>query len=153
MIGMERGNVVIRAAGPADEAVFRALWQGFQDHYDMELPGEVTDSTWARLMDPACPMQLRLAEVGGAVRGFLLYQHHPSSWVVGDDCYLEDLFVDPGARGLGLGRALIADVMALAKAAGWHRIYWLTEMENATARRLYDSVAEWDGHIRYRRTL
>jgi GNAT superfamily N-acetyltransferase len=146
-------GLVIRGAGPADEVVFRELWQGFLGHYDMTLPEAVTASTWARILDPGCAMALRLVEVEGKVLGFALHQHHPSSWVEGDDCYLEDLYVRPEARGQGLGRALIEDLMALARARGWHRIYWLTEQDNVAARRLYDSLAPDDNHIRYRRAL
>ena len=46
-------------------------------------------------------------------------------------------------------RALIA----LARARGWHRLYWHTDEGNATARKLYDSYVQTDGHVRYRLTL
>ncbi len=146
-------SVTIHDAGPRDEAAFRRLWAGFQAYYAMELPPAVTDSTWARIQSTDSPMALRLAWVQGAVVGFALYQHHPSSWVLGDDCYLEDLFVMPDLRGQGIGRALIEDLKSLARSRGWHRIYWLTEQDNAAARRLYDTQAPNDNHIRYRVTL
>lgn len=145
--------VEIRDLGPEDEADFRRLWQGFLDYYQMSLPQPVTDATWSRLMDPACTMKARVAQVDGVVAGFALHQHHPSSWVLGDDCYLEDLFVDPAFRGQGLGRALIEDLMALARSRGWHRIWWATDQDNEGARKLYDSLASCDNHVRYRRVL
>ena len=144
---------VIRKATPADEAAWRTLWQGFLDYYDEPLDPAITTRTWERLMDPACPMKARLAEVDGAVLGFAIHQNHPSTWVMGNDCYLEDLFVSPDARGQGLGRALIEDLMALARANGWHRLYWNTDATNATARKLYDSFVKDDGHVRYRLRL
>ena len=143
----------IREAVPGDEAAFRRLWAAYLDYYAMPLAEEVTAATWARILDPGAPMGLRLIEVAGAVEGFALYLHHPSSWVTGDDCYLEDLFVAPQRRGQGLGRALIEDLMALARRQGWHRIYWMTDADNTRARALYDSVATCDNHLRYRRTL
>lgn len=146
-------SVTIRTARPEDEAAFRALWQGFCDGYDMTLPPEVTSHTWARLLDPACPMVARLAVADNAVVGFALHQHHPSTWVLGDDGYLEDLYVAPAARGQGAGAALIEDLIAIGRTAGWRRIYWLTEITNTTARRLYDRYCDNDGHIRYRMTL
>ena len=144
---------MIRAATPLDESDFRRLWQGFCDVYDMTLPPEVTSFTWARLMDPANPMTLRLACLDGTPQGFAIHQHHPSTWVMGDDGYLEDLFVAPEARGQGLGRALIEDLIAIGRQNGWRRLYWLTEITNATARHLYDQFCDNDGHIRYRMTL
>ncbi|MGL4281386.1 MAG: GNAT family N-acetyltransferase, partial [Albidovulum sp.] len=101
----------------------------------------------------ASPLKARLAVIGGEVAGFAIRQHHPSTWVMGEDCYLEDLFVAEIARGHGAGRALIDDLRTLAKAKGWHRLYWHTDRNNARARALYDSYVEEDGHVRYRMTL
>ncbi len=143
----------IRDATPADEAAWRALWQGYLDFYRHPLPQAVTDFTWARLMDPASALKARLAVAEGTVLGFAIHQHHPSSWVLGDDGYLEDLFVSDAARGRGTGRALIEDLYAIARARGWHRVYWMTEITNTAARKLYDSLAPCDDHIRYRREL
>ncbi len=145
--------MIIRDAGPGDRADWIRLWQGFLDYYDTALPQEVTDFTWTRLMDPACAMKMRLAVLDGCAVGFAIHQHHPSTWVLGDDCYLEDLFVDPSTRGQGIGRALIEDLMTLARARGWKRLYWNTNLDNANARHLYDSFVENDGHVRYRLTL
>lgn len=144
--------MIIRDAMPGDRAAWMPLWQGFLDYYETSLDRAITDHTWTRLMDPASPMKMRLAKDGGLV-GFAIHQHHPSTWVMGDDCYLEDLFVSPAARGQGIGRALITDLQNLARARGWNRLYWHTNEGNATARRLYDSITPADGHIRYRMSL
>jgi GNAT superfamily N-acetyltransferase len=143
----------LRDAKHCDEIDFLRLWQGFTDGYGLELPPGVTAFTWARLLDPANPLAARLACVNGVPQGFAIHQHHPSTWVMGDDGYLEDLYVAPEARGQGLGRALIEDLIAIGRARGWRRLYWLTEISNATARRLYDQFCSDDGHIRYRMTL
>ena len=143
-------SLQIRDAVASDQAAWRRLWQGFLDFYATNLPEEITAFTWARLMDPAHPMTVRLAFDGEAMLGFAIHHHHCSTWVMGDDCYLEDLFVTAEARGQGVGRALIEDLKSLAKSKGWNRLYWHTNAENATARKLYDSFAPSDGHIRYR---
>ena len=150
---MKAQDTTIRDAVPGDEAAWRALWQDYLSYYGVDLDPAITAMTWARLLDPASPLKARLAEAAGEVQGFAIHQHHPSSWVPGDDCYLEDLFVAPEARGKGVGRALISDLMTLARAQGWHRLYWHTDQDNATARRLYDSIVPSDGHIRYRLKL
>ncbi len=146
-------TVLIRDAEPADETRWRALWSAYLAYYRTDLPPQVTDATWARILDPDSRMSCRLAEQDGTVVGFAVWHHHLASWHVADDCYLEDLFVDPAARGGGIGRALLDDLFALARARGFGRIYWHTNTDNARARALYDSYAPADGHIRYRLTL
>ena len=143
----------IRDARPQDRAAWLALWQAYLEFYHTELAPGVTEASWARLMDPASALNMRLAVEGGQVRGFAIHLHHASTWVLGDDCYLEDLFVAPEARGQGLGRALIEDLMALSRQKGLHRIWWMTEMTNTAARKLYDRLAPCDDHIRYRKAL
>ncbi len=146
-------DFTIRDATTADEAGWRKLWQAYLTFYDHPLPETTTAFTWARLMSPESPLNARLALAGDRVAGFAIRQHHPSTWVEGDDCYLEDLFVDETLRGAGIGRALIDDLAALARARGWKRLYWHTGRDNARARALYDSYVPEDGHVRYRLTL
>lgn len=145
--------MIIRWADAKDETAWRQLWAGFLDYYEMSLAPEITDFTWKRLMDPASPLKVRLACEGAAVLGFAIHQHHPSTWVMGEDCYLEDLFVSADARGKGVGRALLQDLADHARTQGWKRLYWNTDASNETARRLYDSFTPDDGHVRYRMTL
>ncbi len=145
--------VTVRDATAADETVWRRLWEEFLAYYGVNLTEAVTDHTWGRLMLPACALKARLAEVDGVVVGFAIHQHHPSTWVLGDDCYLEDLFVCPESRRAGVGRALIEDLIVLARARGWQRLYWNADQNNAPARRLYDSFTKDDGHLRYRLAL
>jgi GNAT superfamily N-acetyltransferase len=143
----------LRDAAPSDKADFLRLWDQYLAFYDITLAPEVTVATWARLMDPTSPVKARLALLDGQVMGFAIHLHHPSTWVATEDCYLEDLFITDAARGQGLGRALIDDLIALARAKGWARLYWHTDEDNSRARALYDQYVATDGHVRYRMRL
>jgi GNAT superfamily N-acetyltransferase len=145
--------VLIRNPRPADEAAWRRLWSGYVAFYEAEVSDEVTAATWQRLFTPGSNMFGRLVEWQGAVAGFTISVLHPGSWALTPACYLEDLFVDPEARGRGLGRALIEDLVSMARDNGWSRIYWHTRQSNAAARRLYDHFAEADDFVRYRMLL
>lgn len=141
---------VIRDATVADEAAWRGLWGQYLTFYQVDLPEDVTDHTWARILDPSSRVSMRVAEVDGVLAGFAIHHFHDSTWVKTPDCYLEDLFLDAIFRGRGIGRALIDDLIAITKAKGWSRLYWHTDQGNATARKLYDTYAPEDGHVRYR---
>jgi len=142
--------MILRDAGPGDAAAWRRLWAQYLAFYREDLAAEITDFTWTRLMDPGSALKARLAVEGTDVLGFAIHLHHASTWAMGDDCYLEDLFVGEAARGRGGGRALIADLAQLAAERGWQRLYWHTDQDNARARALYDSIVPSDGHVRYR---
>jgi GNAT superfamily N-acetyltransferase len=143
----------IRDARASDEEEWRRLWHGYLAFYKVDLAPEVTLNTWRRIMDPSSAVGMRVAERGGKLEGFAIHLSHPSTWVLNEDCYLEDLYVDGSSRGGGVGRALLDDLIALAGRRGWSRLYWHTNEDNVRARRLYDSYIKTDGHVRYRMKL
>ncbi len=146
-------DVLIRPVGLDERADWEPLWKGYLDFYKASVPKQVYDTTWARLHDPAEPMWLLGAYVEGKLKGIVHYLYHRSCWTVGDYCYLQDLFVAEDARQHGLGRALIEAVYAKARADGASRVHWLTHETNATARALYDTLADRPGFIQYRKLL
>ena len=89
----------------------------------------------------------------GRIVGIVHWIDHRSCWTAGDYCYLQDLFVEPGLRGGGVGRALIEAVCAAATARGCSRVHWLTHETNRDAMHLYDKVADRSGFVQYRRIL
>lgn len=140
----------IRALTPADRGDWLPLWQAYLTFYESSLADDVTASTFARLADPAGDLQGAIArDDDGRAVGIVHWFGHPATWSTTGYTYLEDLFVDPAARGGGVGRALIAHVTEAARAAGSAKVYWLTAEGNATARALYDRVAERSGFIHY----
>lgn len=145
--------MLIRDPRPDDEAAWRRLWSGYVAFYAAEVPEDVTAGTWARILSPQSPVFARIAEWNGEVAAFAVSVVHEGTWTLKPICYLEDLFVAEDARGHGIGRALIEDVLALARDRGWSRLYWLTNVSNQTARRLYDGFAKADDFVRYRMIL
>lgn len=143
-------EIVIRDAEARDEAAWRRLWSGYITFYQVDVPEAVTAFTWSRILDPGVPMFARVAEMANESAGFSVSTLHPSTWTAGLNCYLEDLFVAQRARGRGVGRALIDDLLELAKEQGWDRLYWHTDAGNATARALYDRYTKADNFVRYR---
>lgn len=142
--------MLIRDAVPSDEPSWRKLWAGYVAFYEADVPDEVTAKTWERLIRKQDGFVCRIAETSGKVCGFSLSVLHAGTWTTEPICYLEDLFVAPEQRGHGIGEALIRDLVALAKAKGWSRLYWHTQASNAAARSVYDRFTLADDFVRYR---
>jgi GNAT superfamily N-acetyltransferase len=53
---------------------------------------------------------------------------------------LNDLYVQPVARGSGTGRALIERGLQMCRERGAEKLVWETALDNATAQRLYDGI-------------
>jgi GNAT superfamily N-acetyltransferase len=144
--------LTIRPLAAEDAEAWRELWRGYLAFYRTDLPEPIYRTAFARLTDPeATDYHGLLALRDGVPIGLAHYIFHRHGWQIAEVCYLQDLFVAPEARGTGAGRALIEAVYAAADAAGRPEVYWLTEVGNATARRLYDRVGRATDFIKYRR--
>lgn len=132
----------------ADRGRWAELWAGYLTFYKTSQPPEVYDFTWRRLFDGRLH-GLGARDDAGRLIGITHFLYHESAWSLTPVCYLQDLFVDPEVRGSGAGRALIEGVDKAAGAAGVTRLYWQTQADNETARRLYDRLAVNRGFIRY----
>lgn len=147
------GAVTVRPVLPGDRAEWDRLWGLYLAFYETTLPQAQYDLSWERLFDPAEPMFGYLAEVAGKPHGLVHIVFHRSFWLDGQSCYLQDLYADADLRGTGIGRALIEHVYKVAHDAGSTRVHWLTQYGNATARRLYDRIADESGFLQYRRNV
>lgn len=144
----------IRPLLPTDRDAWLPLWRGYLDFYETELSADQTSLTWNRILDPQFPIHGAAAvDDEGGVIGIVHWLTHAATWAAEPYCYLEDLFVAPGVRGGGTGRALIAHVVEWARERGLPRVYWLTQQHNATARTLYDKVATDTGLVHYQIAL
>ena len=145
-------EILVSELRPQDRARWAELWRGYLDFYQTTLGPERYDHTWARLMAADGAIRGFGAREGGAdaaLVGIVHYLFHAHAWMDGEVCYLQDLFVDRGLRGQGVGRALIERVAAAARTRGCARVYWTTKEDNRAARLLYDRIARFNGFIRY----
>ncbi|RCS23219.1 GNAT family N-acetyltransferase [Phyllobacterium salinisoli] len=146
-------QTVVRPAEAGDENKWRALFAAYNAFYRASVPEAVIATTWKRILDPGSDVKAVIAERGGEIIGFANYLFHASTWSDRPNCYLEDLFVDPAARGGGAARKLIEGVEAAARVKNAFRIYWHTQEYNAPARSLYDTITPRSSFIVYRKAL
>lgn len=144
--------VTIRALRSDDKNRWNELWQGYLTFYGVTVADHITEHTWNTLLKDGAGHSCLVAENdAGEIIGITHYLMHPSTWCTTCYCYLEDVFVDPAARGQGAGQALVEAVYEVADEADATRVYWNTQTHNETARRLYDKLATLSDFVQYRR--
>jgi GNAT superfamily N-acetyltransferase len=150
---IEAMSVTVRRLEDGDRERWLELWAGYLRFYRAEVSDEVTELTFQRLRDGSEGL-LGLVATGedGEPVGLAHLVFHPTTWSGAGYCYLEDLYVDPEARGSGASRALFDAVFAEARARGVERTYWHTQAFNGAARSLYDTVGHLTSMVVYERT-
>ncbi len=146
-------DIIIRPAAVHDELRWRVLWADYVAFYRAAVSDEATAQTWARILDPTSNIDALVAERDGQVIGICNYLFHDNTWSTQQICYLQDLFVDPVARGSGAAKKLIMACEEKAREKGAFRLYWQTQEYNAAARSLYDSITPRSSFIVYRKNL
>lgn len=146
-------RIIIKPLEPRLFDQWLPLWQGYLEFYKVEISDAITRSAWDRFFDEAEMIYAIGAFRDGKLLGFAHYNIHRSTWTDGYYCYLEDLFTDERARGLGVGRSLIEAVQEIARDKKCLRLYWVTDKGNERARALYDSCAELSDFVQYRISL
>lgn len=129
----------IRALGAGDAAALRALLREARVHYG-EAP--MTPEVEARMLDLAAAgrhFSTLIALDGAASLGFAV-------WTLlmpagdGPSLFMKELFVSRDARGRGVGRALMARLVAIAEAEGCSRLDWTVDLDNPAAMGFYAAI-------------
>ena len=140
----------IRALRNDDWDGWSELWSGYRAFYRAELDDLTTQSTFERLCagEDGLFGLLALDDTGRTI-GMANCVVHATTWSRQPKCYLEDLFVDPDARGQDVGRALLLAVKEAGTERGAHQVYWHTQQYNGRARSLYDQVGQPTSFVVY----
>ena len=109
-------RLLIRPVQQSDFAAWKIRWEGYNAFYGREgktpLPDTITKMTWSRFFDEYEPMHAFVAERSGQLLGLAHFLFHRSTITIESTCYLQDLFTVEAARGKGVGRALVEEVIA-----------------------------------------
>ncbi len=142
-------TVTIRPASQADKAAWETLYKGYADFYGVPQTEQMRDTVWGWLNDDTHEVSGFVAEVDGALVGLTHYRPFYSPLAANVRGFLDDLYVDPNARGSGAAQALIDAVSDVGREKGWALIRWITADDNYRARSLYDRTATRTQWITY----
>jgi len=135
----------------ADRERWQQLYSGYGAFYETPMPQGKLDRVWGWIHDPAHELNCIVirATPDGEAMGLAHYRPftRPLHGSVG--CYLDDLFVDPAARGTGAVDALLGELARIAGRNGWDVVRWITRDSNAKARSAYDRLARKTDFLTY----
>ena len=147
-------SVSIRRATEDDVDALTPLFDAYRQFYEQPSdPAAARDYLAARLERDECV--IFIAELDGRAVGFTLLYPTFTSTQLARLYVLNDLFVDPGARKLGVGTQLLDAAADFGRAEGAVRLTLRTATTNRTAQSVYEQNG-WkrdDRFITYHRTL
>jgi GNAT superfamily N-acetyltransferase len=143
---------MIRPARPDDvPAIYQLIRDLAEYERSLEQVTGTEDDLRRSLFGPDPAVFAHVAEHEGRIGGFALWFLNYSTWLCQHGIYLEDLYVAPDLRQLGLGRALLAELAALCVERGYGRLEWWVLDWNEPALGFYARIGatgmdEWTVH-------
>lgn len=133
-----RTQISVRLASTADASDFGRLLHAFNVEFDEPTPvAGVIAKRAAPLIESG---EVAVLLVGEGPDGFAQLRFCHTLYTGEFDAYLEELYVVPERRGLGLGRALLEAAMEHARERGAAHIDLNTSEGDVAARALYESA-------------
>jgi GNAT superfamily N-acetyltransferase len=137
-VSMAPREIEIRRAGAEDAPVLARLLHDFNAEFDEPTPDVETQTGY--LLPLLASGASLAALVANGDEGFSMLRLRPSPYTGKPEAHLQELYVVPGRRGLGIGRALLEATMDAAREAGATGIDLNTGTTDTAARMLYLSA-------------
>jgi GNAT superfamily N-acetyltransferase len=134
-------SVSVRVASPADAPLILRFIRDLAEYERLLHEVEATEEDVRRDLFGENPRAFcEIAEADGEPVGFALWFYNYSTFRGRAGIYLEDLFVEPAARGLGAGKALLRRLAQRCVEADLGRLEWAVLDWNAPSIEFYDSL-------------
>lgn len=150
---MTSKTIWLREATIADVPIILGFIQELADYEKLPDAAQATaDDIERTVFGERAYASAIIGELDGVARGMSLYFFNYSTWLGKPGLYLEDLYVQPDARGSGLGKALLLNLVRIAREQGCGRMEWSVLDWNTPAIEFYESLGAvpMDGWTTYR---
>jgi ribosomal protein S18 acetylase RimI-like enzyme len=131
---------VLRFATAADFTAVLELASQLARHIEEEAPPLTAAKFEANHVGPRAPMRLLLAMDGDRVVGMISWTLTHELYSGHARVYISDVSVDQAFRGRGVGRAMMAEVEAWARAHGAAKMDWEVWYRNDSAKAFYEGL-------------
>jgi len=143
-------GVEVRPARTDEVEEMLPLIRAYCEFYETEPDDEGLRRMFETLIGDPNQGAVFIARVDGRAVGFATLDWKWSSLKAARLGYLEDLFVDPEARGRGIADALIEICAERCRERGMPALQWLTAPDNHRAQKVYNRTgAESDTYMEY----
>ena len=134
-------SLSLRPARPGDAPTILRFILALAEYEKLRHEADLTPAdVEASFFGPAPRVFCDLAEVDGQPVGFAVWFYSYSTFRGRHGIYLEDLYVDEAARGLGAGKALLAGLARRCREEGLPRLDWAVLDWNAPSIAFYDAL-------------
>ncbi len=140
--------VRVRTARPAEAAILAEMANDLNDHVVIHGRPFTAERVLADGFGVEPAFTPLVAELDGAVVGYVFFSPGYDTDVAARSMWLHDLYVAPAARGRGVGHALMAAVAAETVRAGCASLEWGVHTGNARAIEFYRRVGATGGDVR-----
>lgn len=138
----KKQNITVRPVRASDRTGWDELYRGYAAFYKIAQSNEMRDRVWLWLHDVTEESEGLIAEAeDGTLLGLTHFRPFARPLTATTGGFLDDLFVSPAARGLGVADTLIEGVRKIALDRGWSIVRWITAEDNYRGRSVYDRVA------------
>lgn len=136
-----KDSITIRMAVEDDLPLILELIQGLAEYERLRDQCVATEEKLrATLFGERPAAEVLIASLDDVPSGFALFFHNYSTFLAQRGVFLEDLFVRPEARGMGVGRSLLAALARLAIERDCGRLEWNVLDWNESAISFYTSL-------------
>lgn len=143
-------TITIQTPNQDDRTDWERLYRGYAEFYGVPMNDAILQTVWAWIFDSGQEFYCIMAKgAEGAGVGLMHYRavYSPLRGAIAG--FLDDLYVEPAARGQGAVDRLFEELKRRARERGWPVVRWITRDNNYRARAAYDRLAARTDWITY----